>query len=256
MAYLPPPGGGNWRDYAARSRGSLTPRLYDERMRNTAGNILDTAEEAAGTPGPGMNWRTQQAGDFYSGLLGNQAQTGIRALGGDASAVQGLMNPYQQQVLDANNAAWQKVNTQGANSLNAAATQANAFGGSRHGVAQGVMQSNNNMAQMQQTAGLLSQGFEGAMGRAGQLAGLGMGAAGAGAQLGMTERDIQMQTRPDLWRLAMLQQGMNGLPFTSGQPQGQSRNRWLGAIGGGIQGWLASGGNPLGAAGGAIAGAA
>jgi hypothetical protein len=166
------------------------------------------------------------------------------------------MNPYQQQVLDANNAAWQKVNTQGANSLNAAATQANAFGGSRHGVAQGVMQSNNNMAQMQQTAGLLSQGFEGAMGRAGQLAGLGMGAAGAGAQLGMTERDIQMQTRPDLWRLAMLQQGMNGLPFTSGQPQGQSRNRWLGAIGGGIQGWLASGGNPLGAAGGAIAGAA
>lgn len=240
--------------FAAGGPGNLTPRSYDQRMRNYAGTILDTAEEAAGTPGPGLNPWTQEAGDFYSGLLGNQAQTGIRALGGDASAVQGLMNPYQQQVLDANNAAWQKVNTQGTNSLNAAATRAGAFGGSRHGVAQGVMQANNNMAQMQQTAGLLSQGFEGAMGRAGQLAGLGMGAAGQNAQLGMTARDVQMQTRPDLWRLAMLQQGMGGLPFTSGQPQGQSRNRWLGALGGGITGFLTGG--PLGAVGGAAAGAA
>src|SRR3990167_8723503 len=82
-----------------------------------------------------------------------------------------------------------------------------ASGGSRHGVASGVAMGEAARNQNAQIAGLLNTGFEGAMGRAGQLAGLGYGAAGAGANLGMTAGN------PDLWRMEIMRRGFQGLPY-------------------------------------------
>jgi len=66
-----------------------------------------------------------------------------------------------------------------------------------------------------QTAGLLNQGFEGAMGRAGQVAGMGMQGAQMGANLGMTAGS------PELWKMNVLKQGMEGMPYqTYGKQSG------------------------------------
>jgi len=68
-----------------------------------------------------------------------------------------------------------------------------------------------------QVAGLLNQGFDNSMNRAGQVAGMGFDSAGAGANLGMTAGN------PDLWRMNVLKQGVAGQPFGT-----MSRNRTRG----------------------------
>jgi hypothetical protein len=115
-----------------------------------------------------------------------------------------MMNPYQSQVIDANNKNWQKINANTVNQTNDAATAAGAFGGSRHGVAEGVALSENNDKQAAQDAGLMQTGFESTMNRAGQAANLGFGAAGQAAQ----------QMSPEERRLALQKQAFLG-------PQGQ-----------------------------------
>jgi hypothetical protein len=140
---------------------------------------------------------------------GTNAQTagnlGFGALSGDPNAMAKLMNPYQQQVLDANNAQWQHTNAQTLNQVNDAATGANAFGGSRQGVAEGVALSNNNMAQQSQTAGLLQSGYNNAIGQASQLAGYGMQGAQMNSNLGFGGVGS-----PEQWKLNMMNQGWTG----------------------------------------------
>jgi hypothetical protein len=140
---------------------------------------------------------------------GTNAQTagnlGFGALSGDPAAMQRLMNPYQQQVLDANNAQWQHTNAQTMNQVNDAATKAGAFGGSRHGVAEGVALANNNMAQQGQTANLLQSGYNNAVGQAGQLAGMGFQGAQLNSNLGFGGVGS-----PEQWKLNMMNQGWTG----------------------------------------------
>lgn len=164
------------------------------------------AANGAGNSGPGG--LLTGAGAYGTGAQ-TAGQRGLLALSGDPAAAQQFMNPYTQQVIDANDAGWQKANAQTVNRTNDLATRAGAFGGSRHGVAEGVALSNNAQAQAQQRAGLLNTGFENSMGRAGQAAGFGFQGAGMNANLGMSGVD-----NPDLWRLMMLRQGYLG-------PQGQ-----------------------------------
>lgn len=137
---------------------------------------------------------------------GTTAQTagnlGFGALSGDPAAAAKLMNPYQQQVIDANNAAWQKTNLQTSNQVNDAATRTGAFGGSRHGVAEGVALANNNQAQAQQTAQLLQGGYRDAINQAGQLAGFGFQGAGMNSNLGFGGVGS-----PSQWYAQQLRQG-------------------------------------------------
>jgi hypothetical protein len=162
-----------------------------------------TQDAASGGPGAGLTG----AQDYYKNAMGLGAQ-GMRALSGDPTAVQAMMNPYQGQVIDKMNALWGKTNAATMNQLADAATKARAFGGSRAAVAQGTALSNNNLQQQNQLAGLLAGGFDQAMARAGQLAGYGGGAAGAAAGLGMQGVD-----NPDLWRMLTLRGGMMGVPY-------------------------------------------
>src|SRR3990167_972780 len=133
-------------------------------------SVYDAAQRAGGAPPPSG---VTDASGYYGGATA-AGREGIAALGGDAAAAQRFMNPYQGQVIDA---------------------MMKQFGVT------------NARTQNAQVAGLLSSGFEGAMGRAGSLAGLGYGAAGAGANLGMTAGN------PDLWRMEIMRRAFQGLPY-------------------------------------------
>lgn len=177
-----------------------------------ASEIYKAAQGAANAPIPGA------IGDAQ-GMYGAGTQAGRTALGalsGDPNAARQFMNPYQQQVIDQMNQQFGVQNQMTTNAVNDAATRAGAFGGSRQGVAQGVALADNARTQGMQMAGLLNQGFEGAMGRAGQVAGMGFDAAGAGANLGMTAGNR------DLWRLNTLQRGYNPIQTGSSSSIGFS----------------------------------
>lgn len=164
-----------------------------------ASEIYKAAQGAAGAGIPQPILQAQ--GTFSGGQVAGQQ--GLDALTGNATAAQQFMNPYQQQVIDQLNQQFGVQNQMTTQGINDQATRAGAFGGSRHGVAQGVALGENARNQGLLTANVLNQGFENAMGRAGQVAGLGQNAAAQGAQLGMQAGN------PELWRLNTLQRGFN-----------------------------------------------
>lgn len=153
--------------------------------------------------GGGLFAQNQGLGVRYAGegegLLGQvngdptyrqAGQTGAAALGGDQGAINSLMNPYQQNVIDQVKAQYGQLNDAAQMGINDQATKAGAFGGSRQGVASGVASAEIAKGLGQQIAGLQQSGYNDAMGRAGQAAGLGLqagqlglGVGGLGAQL-------------------------------------------------------------------------
>lgn len=147
--------------------------------------------------------------------------TGMAALGGDPNAVKTLMNPYQQNVIDGIMGQWKNANAMGMNQVNDAATRAGAFGGSRQGVATGVMMGENARNATSQIGDLLNSGYNNAMGQAGALVNLGMGGAGD----------------PNAYRLGQLQRGFAGTPYgqtysgTSGRTSTGVRGYTEGKIG-------------------------
>lgn len=193
---------------SATSMDPVTAR-YVQGIQNSGFN--------AGLDGPGP--LLTGAADYNSGLM-KAGNLGFGALSGDPHAVASLMNPYTSGVIDANNTQWQRINQQAVNQVNDEATKANAFGGSRHGVAEGVALSNNNLAQAGQNAGLLNQGFSDMISRAMGLAGLGFNAAGANAGLGFGGVGS-----PNLWQMLMMKQGYVG-------PTGQTSSSATSSVGG------------------------
>ncbi len=163
---------------------------------------IQNASRNAGLSGPSP-LVTGAAG--YNTGLQNAGNLGVSALSGDQAATQQLMNPYQQQVIDANNAQWQHVNQQTQNQVNDRAMKAGAFGGSRQGVATGTALAANNLAQQGQTAGLLNSGYTDTMNRAQALASGGYAGAQANANLGLGGVGNAQQ-----WLANMLNQGYRG----------------------------------------------
>lgn len=160
--------------------------------------------------------------------------TGSRALAGDSTAVQALMSPYINKVIDTNNAAWQKINQQTQQQVNANATGAGAFGGTRYGVALGNALNANNAAQAQQTAELYQSALNDAMQRAGTLSGQGETAAQGAASLGDAIRNIQISQNPDVQMMNYLKTAFSGLPYGTAQTATSTggSNPLLGALGG------------------------
>jgi len=100
-------------------------------------------------------------------------------------------NPYENQVVQASLRDVGNAASQGLNQLDYQAEQANAFGGSRHGVAQAQTMQGFNQQALDQTSRLRAQGFNTALGAsqndmnsqmnaAGQLAGMGQQSFGYG----------------------------------------------------------------------------
>lgn len=170
----------------------------DTQTRDWLTEIMNAARNA-GTAGPSP-LVSNATGYFGTGQ--NAGLTGIGALSGNGQDVQKLMSPYTQNVIDANATQWGRINQQTANQVRDAATMAGAFGGDRRNVALGTALNANNVAQAQQNAGLLNQGYSNAMNQAGQLAGLGFQSAGANANLGLGGVGS-----PNQWLFQMLRQG-------------------------------------------------
>lgn len=170
----------------------------DQTTQNYLQQIMQAAQGAgAAGPSPLIGGAT----GYNSGLMGAGA-TGAAALGGDPNAIAHLMNPYNQQVIDAMRAQAGVTNQQGMNAVNDAATRAGAFGGSRQGVATGTMLAQNARDLNSNISGLLSSGYNNAMNQASTAANLGFAGAGANANLGMGGVG-----NPQQWMLNMLHQG-------------------------------------------------
>ncbi len=171
------------------------PRWYFHASVDASGNVQKTTQNQASSWDPTSQARAAgiwdkgtAAADAGYGAQAKEAQgtfsgfqqggnLGFKALTGDQDAAKQFMNPYQQQVIDANNDQWKKTNAQTVNQENDLANKSGAFGGSRHGVAEGVALSNNNAAQAQQTAGLLQGGYNQATANATTAANLGFAGA-------------------------------------------------------------------------------
>jgi hypothetical protein len=181
---------------------------------------LWNAGRQAGMAGPSP--LVTGAAGFNSGLQ-TAGQQGLAAMQGDPGAVQGLMNPYQQQVVDATNQQWDRTDQHTMNAVNDRATQARAFGGSRHGIATGSALAQNNMNRNQQVGGLLYGGFNDAMGRANQLTQAGMYGSMQNANLGMGGVGS-----PEQWYAEQLRKGYAG-------PTGTTQHGVQSTSGGGFQ---------------------
>lgn len=223
----------------SKKQKQTTSTDVDPRTQRMRGQVYDAATAAANSGAPGLNPMLSGAQGFLTNGVG-QGNLGLNALSGDAGAAGQLMNPYQTQVIDALNNQWDKINRQTTAGLNSQATQAGAFGGSRHGVAQGVALANNAQAQNSQIAGLLQGGFENAMGRAGQLANFGLGST---SQIPGFNEYSRGFTDPNLYRMRTLQSGMQGMPFGQTQTTTQNKNMLSGAAGG-VLGAAMAGINP------------
>lgn len=94
------------------------------------------------------------------------------------AAVQGYMDPYQQQVIDATRAQMDDQRARAMMESKQMATGQNAYGGSRHGVMDAMLMRDSAKDENSLIAQLLSQGY-------GQAAGLAAQAGQLGANLGM-----------------------------------------------------------------------
>lgn len=191
----------------------------------TSSNTIDPeflrkAYEAAGKVGTGSE--TGDARNFFTGAVG-AGNLGFGALSGDPASVDKMMNPYMGNVIDRAKSNFSDLNAMTTKGINDQATLGGAFGGSRHGVAEGVALSQNAKGAQDQISNLLYGGYNDAMGRAGQMANFGFGAAGM---------------LPGLDPSTMGFNAMSGLPYNSTQTvtQPTNRNAGSGVAGGAIAG--------------------
>jgi len=135
----------------------------------------------AAAGGPGSEALNQAMG-VTLGLTGfTPSQIGF-----DQSMVDQYFNPFQQQVVDQTLADIDRQRQMASQGLGERATAARAFGGSRQGVAEGVMAGEFGRTAAQTAAGLRSQGYQSALQQAmaQQLANQQAGLAGAQFRLG------------------------------------------------------------------------
>lgn len=165
-------------------------------------NQIRQAAAGAGAAGPSP--LVTGATDYYTGAQ-KAGNLGMGALSGEQGATQQLMNPYMSNVIDATNNQWNQNDQNTMNEVNARATAAGAFGGSRTGVATGTALAQNNMNRNNAVSSLLYGGFNDTMNRANTLAGIGMQGAGNNANLGMGGVG-----NPQQWLMNMLNQGYRG----------------------------------------------
>ena len=166
----------------------------------------------AGSANPAMTQAAAnpytQASEAQKAAMGTTANMmGATAAGGMAA----YQNPYQQQVIDATLRDIGGAQQQAMNTLGAQARQANAFGGSRHGIAEAESNKAFNQQAIDAVSRMRQQGFNTALGAsqadmqrqlgaASQLAGLGQQSFGYGQaiqnqqmQQGAMQQALQQQ---------------------------------------------------------------
>lgn len=214
---------------------NTSTQTFDPVTQQFRDSILGATQAAAGGPVPP---HIQQALSQLQGY-GSAGALGASALGGNQSAIQSLMNPYQSQVIGQTGQYFNRLRDQATLDTNDMATRAQAFGGSRHGVALGRALGDLYSQEGQTVAGLHQQGYNDAMNRAQASAGLGLSAF---QQL----PGYSNMADPNMRALGIWQQGMQGLPVggtvTNTGPNPNKQNPFIAAAGGAISGYTLGGG--------------
>lgn len=159
----------------------------------------------------------QQASMAQQGALMGTARAGMTPIGTVAgSNLQQYQNPYTQQVIDLNTQDIMRGAQMGLNALGTQASQAGAFGGSRHGVAMGELGRNVLQQIGQQSAGLRQAGFQNAQQMAqadiqNRLAQANLGLSGASqlANLGQQSFGYGQAIQQNLQQQGQAQQAIN-----------------------------------------------
>jgi hypothetical protein len=146
------------------------------------GRPIDAGAMTAGVAGPGAFTQAQQQLTADMGGLGDISRDATGQISGftggtgiasfqpylqsikdksllDPTGYQAYMSPYQQQVIDTTLAEFDKQAQIGKLGLGKTASDAGAFGGARHGIAQSEYQSASDVNRAAIQAGLLQQGF-------------------------------------------------------------------------------------------------
>lgn len=124
------------------------------------GNVLPAAENVAGlsyTPyggsyAPDLSQYTTRAADIYGGMGGDTTQQLI-------DTTQALMNPYQQNVIDASLAQMRRGQEQARTGLEKGIIGSGAFDSSRRGVAEGEFAASNLASENALISQMLQQGY-------------------------------------------------------------------------------------------------
>ena len=142
--------------------GSLTSFL--KKLDPLVGNQINTA---AYNPQVAAQNTLQTNAQTAAGGLGSLTGTGA---GTGAGSINSYMSPYQNQVMEATMAEFDRNNAMQQNQISDQAISQGAFGGGREGVMQAEMMRGNNMNRAMLQGQLLNQGFQQAQGaRAGDL---------------------------------------------------------------------------------------
>lgn len=195
----------------------------------------------AGGANPAM---TQAASNPYQQAAGAQQAAMTRVGQGlnqtAAGGMAAYQNPYQQQVIDATLRDIGGAQKMAMNQLGAQASQAGAFGGSRHGIAEAESNKAFNQQAIDAVSRMRQQGFNTALGAsqadlqrqlgaAGQLAGMGQQSFGYGQaiqQQQMAQGAMQQQQMQEL-----INQAKQQYAGYAGQPQ-QALNTFMSGISG------------------------
>jgi hypothetical protein len=179
------------------------------------------------------------------GSPGDPYMQELMGLGAGAPDVQAFMNPYQQQVIDQMRPEFDRQRSMALGALDQRATQAGAFGGSRHGVAQGVALGEVGRAESDAIARLMYGGYQDAMGQALQQQGFRAGILGTPFQralgiAGVTAGLPQQQPQPGFFQ-SILGGAMAGAGVQNQFFGGGGASQGAGMIGGsaigGISPW-------------------
>lgn len=131
------------------------------------------------------------------------------ARGGAASELMPMyMNPYTNEVIDRTSADITRMGQQQLNQVGADATRMGAFGGSRHGVVEGLTNSEMQKNIADASAQLRHAGFNTAAGLAQNDVGQALGAAGAMGNLGFGAYDLGRTIAGDQMQAGGIQQGL------------------------------------------------
>ena len=188
--------------------------------------VMPPAQGGAGQPA-GAN----MANPYNQASMAQQAAMGRVGQGMNQTAAGGMaayQNPYEQQVINATMRDIGGAQQQAMNQLGAQATQANAFGGSRHGIAQAETNKAFNQQAIDAVSRMRQQGFNTALGAsqadlnrqlgaAGQLAGLGQQSFNYGQAL--TNQQMQQGALQQAAMQQLIDAGKGQFQGFANQPQ-------------------------------------
>lgn len=234
------------KQYQESSGTTSTQQTLDPFIDAMRRQLAAAAEGAASAAPVPLNAGFGQAQGYFEAMQ-NLGLGASKILGGDSEAVAGAMNPYISNVIDASGAQFDKLRASTTKGINDAATAARAFGGSRHGVAQGVALGEIAGQEGTLRANLLKSGYDDVMARAMGAANLGFAGAGANASMAQYLQARADQNDPAMRRFNIFQQLIGSTPYTTnsqvsgtskGWGQSQGKTTQYGLSPESVGGWL------------------